>query len=156
MKRSQLVNLILIPTLCEIPKGNTPEAVMAIEMIIAHESKGAKFITQLGGGPATGIIQMERLTHSTVWQYGDSVWKNALEMGIISPDDYKYQTHPDFNRLLYDLRYNIFMARQRLFMKPEALPNDATKMSAYLKRFWNSADGAARTDSYLKAYLSWK
>lgn len=156
MNRNQLVNLVIKPTLCAIPKGHTPVSVMAIEMIIAHESNGAEYISQLNNGPAAGIIQMERLTHESVWRYGDTVWANALLIGIITREEFKAQEHPPFDRLLYDLRYNIFMARQRLFMKTECFPNDAVEMSAYLKKHWNSVGGAANNDSYFNAYLRWK
>lgn len=156
MNRDQLVNLVIKPMLKAIPKGYTTQAQMAIVMIIAHESDGYEYISQLENGPAGGGIQMERRTHEATWRWGDTVWQNALLTGIITREEYKTKTHPPFDRLLYDIRYNIFMARQRLFMKPEAFPNDAVKMSAYLKKHWNSVEGAAKTDSYLKAYLSWK
>lgn len=156
MDKQQLTNLVINPMLREIPLGYTGRAVMAIQMIIAHESKRGHYIAQLNGGPGTGFIQMERATYVTTWRYGATCWDNALSTGIISRDDFDRQIIPDFNRLLYDLRYNIFMARQRLFMKSEALPYGAMEMSKYLKVHWNSVYGAAHEDSYYKDWLKWK
>lgn len=156
MDKKQLTNLIIKPMLLEIPQGYTGRSVLCIQMIIAHESKRGQYIAQLNNGPAAGFIQMERATHNTVWRYGATCWDNALKCGIITTKEHRDQVVPNFDRLLYDLRYNIFMARQRLFMKPEALPYGAMKMSAYLKKHWNSTSGAADEDSYYKDWLKWK
>lgn len=156
MDKKQLTNLIIKPMLHEIPVGYSPEAVLAAQMVIAHESHRGEYITQLHGGPAAGFIQMERPTYNTTWRYGATCFDNALLCGIISREDFKSQKVPDFDRLLYDLRYNIFMLRQRLFMKPEALPKGEMEMSKYLKKHWNSVYGAADEDSYYKDWKVWK
>jgi len=156
MDKEQLVNLVIIPTLKEIPKGLSAEAVQAITMIIAHESKRGNFIKQMGKGPALGLIQMEPTTHNSTWKYGDSIWKNAFHMAIITERELKEKRHPLPGRLVYDIRYNVFMARQRLFMKTESLPGTPYQMSDYLKRFWNSTQGAADSNSYLRDYEIWR
>jgi hypothetical protein len=153
MNKQQLTNFVINPLLRSIPMGYTGRAVMAIQMIIAHESLRGEYLTQLDNGPAAGWIGMERETHRSVWVYGATCWDNALKAGIIDHEQHRLQIIPPFDRLLYDLRYNIFMARQRLFMKPEALPYGAEAMSAYLKLHWNSIYGAADDNSY---YLDWK
>jgi len=155
MNKEQLVNLVIIPTLEEIPKGLSAESVQAITMIIAHESKRGNFLKQMGNGRALGLIQMEPTTHDSTWEHGDSIWDNALKLGIITLHEYGLDIHPPASRLIYDLRYNVFMARQRLFMKPEALPKTPYQMSFYLKKFWNSAGGAADSNSYLRDYELW-
>ena len=156
MDKKQLTDLIINPTLREIPHGYTGRAVLCIQMIIAHESARGEYISQKGGGPAAGFIQMERATHTCVWRYGASVWDNALKLGIITHSEFQKQKHPPFDRLLYDLRYNIFMARQRLFMKSESLPYGTKAMSKYLKKHWNSAGGEANELSYYHDWLMWK
>ncbi len=159
MKKSQLVNMVIRPTLKEIPHGYSEPALLAITMIIAHESKRGEYIHQLGNGPALGVIQMEPSTHESTWTYGDSIWGNAFKLGIIASES---PTRPPVERLLYDLRYNVFMARQRLFMKPELLPNLADEfaqidaMSKYLKKHWNSVKGAASDTSYADDYWEWE
>lgn len=155
MNKEQLVNLVIIPTLKEIPKGIGAKAVQAITMIIAHESKGGNYLKQIGGGPALGIIQMEPTTHNSIWDNGDSIWDNALLLGIVSAEDHDQFLMPPAERLIYDLRYNVFMARQYLFMDENPLPSTPYQMSAYLKDYWNSAGGAADSNSYLRDYELW-
>jgi len=160
MKKSQLENMIVKPTLNEIPKGFAEPAGLAVMMIIAHESKRGEYIHQLGNGPALGMIQMEPNTHDSVWTYGASVWDNALKLGIITKEQMRHSEHPPAERLLYDLRYNVFMARQRLFMKIPPLPDleglpQLNAMSDYLKQHWNSVLGAATDHSYSDDYMKW-
>jgi hypothetical protein len=144
MNKDQLTELVIIPTLKEIPSGYSPEAVMAIQMIIAHESNCGQYIAQTKG-PALGVIQMEPATHDDVWNFGDSIHKNARLMGLLNSD---------VDRLIYDLRYNVFMARQKLFMASGALPKDASGMSHYLKKHWNG-DGKATAGKYHFDFMNW-
>lgn len=152
MNKKQLTDLVIIPTLQEIPKGYSPEAVIAIQMIIAHESSGGEYIAQTKG-PALGIIQMEPFTHSQVWKFGDSIQKNAELLRIVTPG-LGVKNVPSPNRLIYDLRYNVFMARQKLFMVPDVLPKELGKMASYLKKHWNG-DGKATATKYHYDYINW-
>jgi len=152
MNKKQLTDLIIIPTLHEIPKGYSPEAVMAIQMIIAHESMKGEYIKQVKG-PALGLIGMEPFTHSQVWKFGDSIYKNAELLKIVTPG-LGVKNIPSPNRLIYDLRYNVFMARQKLFMAPGALPKEPGEMAHYLKKHWNG-DGKATATKYHYDYNNW-
>lgn len=152
MNKKQLTELVIVPTLHEIPKGYSPEAVMAIQMIIAHESTGGEFIAQ-NGGPALGIIQMEPFTHSQVWKFGDSIQKNAELLRIVTPV-LGVKNIPSPKRLIHDLRYNVFMARQKLFMAPGVLPKESGEMAHYLKKHWNG-DGKATATKYHFDYNNW-
>lgn len=143
MNKTQLTELVIIPTLNEIPKGFSDAAVLAIQMIIAHESHGGDYIAQMTG-PALGVIQMEPFTHDDVWLHGDSIKPNAKLLGIVQC----------VGQLVYDLRYNVFMARQKLFMAKGALPNDPAEMAKYLKLNWNG-DGKATPEKYHQDYCSW-
>ena len=155
MNKKQLTGLVIIPTLTEISKGFSDEAVMAVEMIIAHEARRGHYLKQKGG-PALGLIGMEPTTHESTWSYGDTIWCNAVDIGIITKEDFNRLKHPPAERLIYDLRYNIFMARQRLFMKPKALPKTPKAMSIYLKNYWNSVNGAAKPSSYFTDWVCWR
>lgn len=153
MDKEQLTNLIIVPVLKEIPKGYSNEAVLAIQMIIAHESAGGDFIAQ-NSGPALGVIQMEPFTHNDVWKYGDSIQKNA-ELLMIVTRGTGIKNVPSPRRLIYDLRYNVFMARQKLFMASGALPSDPQDMARYLKKHWNG-DGKATATKYHYDYMNWR
>tara|TARA_R110000744_G_scaffold105561_1_gene201724 strand:- start:1732 stop:2193 length:462 start_codon:yes stop_codon:yes gene_type:complete len=152
MNKKQLTELVIVPTLHEIPKGYSPEAVMAIQMIIAHESSGGEYLAQTKG-PALGIIQMEPFTHNQVWKFGDSIQKNAELLKIVTPG-LGVKNVPSPNRLIYDLRYCVFMARQKLFMAPGAFPKDSGDMSRYLKVHWNG-NGKATATKYHYDYVKW-
>tara|TARA_R110000787_G_C13359482_1_gene439933 strand:- start:59 stop:493 length:435 start_codon:yes stop_codon:yes gene_type:complete len=143
MNKKQLTELVIIPTLRKIPNGYSKEAVKAIQMIIAHESVGGEYIAQTKG-PALGVIQMEPFTHNEVWKWGDSIAKNAIALGIVQ----------DESRLVYDLRYNVFMARQKLFMASGALPSNEFEMAEYLKLNWNG-DGKATAQKYYDDFIGW-
>ena len=153
MNKQQLTDLVIIPTLKEIPSGYSPEAVMAIQMIIAHESSGGEYLAQTNG-PALGIIQMEPATHDDVWRWGDSVIRNAKLLGFIPNDDEGFTFFPDATRLIWDLRYNVSMARQKLFMDDGALPNNPENMAVYLKKHWNGY-GKATADKYYNDFIGW-
>ena len=154
MNRKQLEKLVVVPTLREIPSGYSDEALTAVMQIVAHESLRGNYLKQVEG-PALGLIGMEPKTHDQTWLHGDSIWKNALLIGIITQDEYDNKAHPPAERLLYDLRYNVFMCRQRLFMKRAAIPHDPIDISIYLKKFWNSIHGAADDLSYHHDLKRW-
>ena len=152
MNKTQLTNLVIIPTLKEIPLGYSAAAVMAIQMIIAHESSCCEFIAQTRG-PALGVIQMEPETHDDTWAHGDSIYRNAEILKIVTPG-LGVKNIPKADRLIYDLRYNVFMARQRLFMFSESLPESAEAMANYLKKYWN-AGGKATATKYHYDFSLW-
>lgn len=153
MDKKQLVDLVITPFLKLMHNGISGE--LAITMIIAHESRRGQYLKQVGG-PALGLIGMEPATHNSCWRHGDSIWQNSLKLGIIDKFTYDNKHMPSAQRLIYDLQYNVFMARQRLFMKPEALPTNIDELSRYLKKHWNSIQGAADNMSYRDDYLKWK
>jgi len=151
MNREQLEKMVIIPTLKEIPRGYSDKAVMAIVMLIAHESECCEYIAQLKDGPAKGIIQMEGWVHDDVWKNSDSIRVNALNLGFTRRID----DTPNSDLLYTNLAYNVFMARQRLFMDTNPLPNNEEDMAVYLKKYWNSEQGKATPEDYLNAYREW-
>lgn len=152
MNKKQLTELVIVPTLQDIPFGYSDKAVMAIQMIIAHESSGGEYLAQ-NGGPALGIIQMEPATHLDVWTHGDSIQRNAELLRIVTPG-LGVKNVPSPKRLIYDLRYNVFMARQKLFMVTGALPDNSEDMAHYLKKYWNG-DGKATATKYHYDFVNW-
>lgn len=153
MNKQQLTDLVIIPTLDEMPKGLSAEAVLAIQMIVAHESTGGIYLAQRDG-PALGPTQIEPVTHNETWKYGDSIWPNAVKLGIITKADRIFKRHPDARRLIYDFRYAVFMTRQRLFMFTEPFPNEFESMAIYLKKYWNGP-GKATPEKYRDDFLRW-
>jgi len=131
----------------EIPNGYSDDAVELLMMIAAHESKLGVHIRQVNG-PALGIFQIEPATHDDTWENGDSCELNASLLG------YDWECEHTSDKLEWDIRYQIFMARQRLFMKPEAIPSKSTPkdMARYCKEHWNTVLGKASASDYLHDY----
>jgi hypothetical protein len=131
----------------EIPHGYSEDAVELMMMIAAHESLLGTYLRQVGGGPARGVWEMEELTHDDTWENGDSICANAQILGIECAVE----------KLEYDLRYQIFMARQKLFMISEAIPSNrmVMKMAEYCKKYWNTEHGKATAYDYHEAYLDY-
>lgn len=119
-------------------------------MAVAHESHGGAYLRQNVAHfdhdlHALGIIQMERRTHDSLWAHGDGIRDNAEQLGV-----YKH-----FKALEYDLKYNAFMFRSWLLTDPAPLPQTYEQMAEYLKRRYNTTNGAARPQDYLNAFLKW-
>ena len=106
----------------EIPNGYSPNTEKCMLMIAAHESRLGTFLKQ-NKGPALGPWQIEPATHDAVWEFGDTCKSNAKLLNIEWSEA----------SLEYDLRYSIFIARQRLFMKPEAIPTTLSDIARYCK-----------------------
>lgn len=126
-------------------KLSKPEFTLACSMLVAHESQGGKFLRQHPTGPALGVIQMERATHADTWLHCDNIQMYAERLGY----------REDVNKLKYDLRYNIFMARMRFIMDVNPFPKTEKEMAVYLKNYWNSKNGAASPEKYLQDYYNW-
>lgn len=134
-------------TLTDI-KAHSDRAELAILMIIAHESGGGKARRQIGGGPARGIIQMEPPTFNDVIKFGEKAASYLRRAGF-DPAVVKCAD------LEFDDRLSVVMARARLAMDANPLPETPAAMAAYLKRFWNGP-GKATPEKYLKDWENWK
>lgn len=134
-------------TLTDI-KAHSDRAELAILMIIAHESGGGKARRQIGGGPARGIIQMEPPTFNDVIKFGEKAASYLRRAGF-DPAVVKCAD------LEFDDRLSVVMARARLAMDANPLPDTPAAMAAYLKRFWNGP-GKATPEKYLKDWENWK
>lgn len=135
----------LIKQTLQLMRRDSYEANLAVEMIIAHESLGGRYLKQKGGGPARGVIQMEHDTYESVWDHADYIQLTA---------QYARQTR-GFEQLSYDLKHNIFMARAYLLMDPNPLPGTPEAMSVYLKGYYNTAGGEATPTEYLEDWKKW-
>lgn len=153
MNYKQVRDLVATPLLKQIKNGMS--GLDAFMMCVAHESKGGTYLKQTFGGPAKGIIQMESETHNDVWRHGDSIWSNAVKVGIITKQDADNKTHPTADRLIYDLRYNVFMFRQFMFMQPGKLPTNGRDLAKCLKDKYNTSEGKATAEEYYYDHIEW-
>jgi len=115
---------------------------------IAQESAFGTYWTQLGNGPAKGIIQMEPYTENDIWenylkykpQYRDIINR---AVGLTGPNRY---------RLEHNLVYQIMMCRLHYRRVKEALPksDDVRGLAEYWKKYYNSSSSdKLRTSIFL-------
>lgn len=130
---------------CSTLKLYKPEFILALSMIIGHESKGGYYLRQHPVGEGLGMIQMERKTHDSIWEHCDNIQLYAKRLGVTR----------NVNKLKYDLQYNIFMARMYFIMDTNPFPKTEQGMAEYLKSYWNSEKGAATPAKYIADYRNW-
>ncbi len=138
----QLRALVIRPTLQRLELWT--EAAEELVLGIAIQESGLHYLTQLGGGPARGLWQMEKATH-------DDIWTNFLHgrvklgLNILGP-----YIKPDYARLAWDLAYSCAMCRAHLLRCPGELPKagDLNGQARYWKLHYNSLLGAGTTEQY--------
>lgn len=123
---------------------HSAEAVKTICMLTAHESGKGRYRKQIGEGPARGLIQMEKVTHDSVWQNSDTILTRANKFGI----------DQNFSALELDDEYGVWMARHYLLMDVNPLPKGDINTALYCKAYWNRT-GKATAEAYLKDYWQW-
>jgi len=154
---------VVIPTLKyledEIPFSD--EAVDLLMMTCGHESKGGRFLRQVGVGEGTGaygVYQMELATHDDIWDNfikyrkggGLSYFLNSTS-GESTPAD----------SLIMNLSYATAMARVHYWRVKEPLPskevgNYLDNLGKYAKRYYNTHEGKATASKYVTDYLEWR
>ena len=115
----------------------------AVNLILgtaAQESRFGTYLVQRGGGPATGIFQIEPATFRYLQE--------------------KYsQKYPEIagrktEEMEWDLRLDIIMCRLKYLSIPEKLPafNDLDEMADYWKKYYNTPLGRGTTDEFIGNY----
>lgn len=141
-----LRKLIIAPALASIGLGgdNAEELMLGTAL---QETGCGRWLAQRGDGPALGVWQMERTTHTDIWknflsgrpQLGMSIRK--LECPGIEP----------LFQLEGNLYYACAMARLVYLRVDEALPKagDIAAQAAFYKSHYNTAAGAASVAAYI-------
>lgn len=127
---------------------------------MAAESLGV-YLTQIGGGPARGLFQMEGPTHRDNWE-NFLVYKADLAGYVrqFIPPACK-QTHPNFGvwatdeALVYSMAYALLQARIKYYRVPEALPdaNDLWALAHYWKDHYNTHHGAGTVEKFVEKWI---
>lgn len=112
----------------------------------AVESKLGYYIKQVGG-PARGIFQMEPDTEKDIWEnflfFKQGLQDKMYKLGYM---------HPNPELLVYDLRYQILMARLHYRRVPHALPTSTVGQARYWKVHYNTVAGKGTVEKYMDAY----
>ena len=125
----------------------SPEAAELLMGTAAQESRLGTYVTQLGGGPALGIFQMEPETYHDIWD-------NYLKYNIVLRSRVREWVTRTPADLTYDMRQSCIMARLHYRRVPEALPavDDLDGQARYWKRYYNTTLGRGTTCEYKRSY----
>src|SRR6056297_3542567 len=108
-----------------------PEAVKLLLLTAAHETHLGRWLWQADlkpwEGGACGPFQMEPLTHDDV--------QHRLVAGR-----YPWMPMDSFERMIWDLKYAVWMARIYYLQFPEPIPpaNEIDELADYYKKYWNT------------------
>lgn len=128
---------------------HSESAVSLLMGTAAVESALGEYWFQIGGGPALGPFQMEPFTERDIWanwlRYQPKIKAALAELGYSGPDE---------DRLQYDLRYQILMARIHYLRVKEALPEyeDIQGMARYWKTYYNTKLGDGTPEKFMAAW----
>jgi hypothetical protein len=127
--------------------ANAEELLMAT---CANESNLGEYRTQVGGGPARGIFQMEGEDFNDIW-YNWLGYKTGLAFSIAALNGGQRGTVDD---LVANDPYSIAMARCHYARCPGALPiaSDLNGIWSYYKRYYNTPIGAANQSVFISKY----
>ncbi len=150
MDAKQLLTLVVRPTLKRL-KHYSPAAEQLIIGTIYQESR-AKYLKQLGSGPALGIIQMEPDTYHDIWE-NYLAYKRALANKITelaSIDSLDEDMRPDVTQLITNLAFSVAMCRVHYLRKKPPLPaaGDINGLAHYWKDHYNTHLGAGTVDDF--------
>jgi len=117
----------------------------------AVESNLGHYLNQNGGGPARGIFQMEPTTEQDIFDnylvYNPSLLKKVREYQGLFPE----------KEMVYNLAYQIIMARIHYLRVPERLPStdDIEGVADYWKRYYNTYKGKGTVEKAVKKYITY-
>jgi hypothetical protein len=115
----------------------------------AQESRLGVYRRQIGGGPGTGIYQIEPATERSLWKdYLD--YRPAMATSVTRVCGVK---GPDPFQLEMNLAYQHIMCRLRYFAWVKApIPQGLAAQAQYWKDHYNTEDGAGRPEEYVSNY----
>lgn len=157
---------VIRPTLAKIGlPGSAAEDLLVGTALV---ESGLKYRTQIGGGPALGLFQMEPATHDDIWQ-NFLRYRTALArmVGALAGPAHGDGSAPAAQALTHNDAYACAMARVHYLRNKDALPmlgkcGDGSQkayvetLAAYWKKHYNTAGGAGTPQKFLAAWTAAK
>lgn len=154
MDAKQLTTLVVRPTLKRLGLYSLAAEQLIVGTIYV-ESK-AKYLKQIGGGPALGVIQMEPATYWDIWQnylaYKPALANKVAQLaGSDSLDD---DFRPNTTQLISNLAFAVAMCRVHYLRNKSALPEagNISALGKYWKEHYNTHLGAGTVAKFVKSF----
>ncbi|AVF59860.1 hypothetical protein J7X13_000334 [Vibrio parahaemolyticus] len=146
MDARQLTELVVRPTLKELGLYSAAAEQLVVGTIFV-ESR-AKYLKQIGNGPALGIVQMEPATH-------DDIWQHYLAYRIeLTEKVRKIAKEAIPTELITNLAYAVAMCRVHYLRVPKPLPHsgDIPALARYWKKYYNTHKGAGDVSDFIDKF----
>ncbi|MBV5327200.1 MAG: hypothetical protein JZU65_06100 [Chlorobium sp.] len=128
---------------------NTPQAIELLMGTWAQESTGGKYTTQLGGGPARGMWQIEKPTYLDILNRCSA---DAYRELLVTAGDPDALLQDHFDLLVSNHTLCAQICRLKYFMSPGLIPEDLEEQAEYWKKYYNTELGAGTVEEYLANY----
>jgi hypothetical protein len=138
----------LIKDVLEDAQLYSEEATELLLGTMSIESNMGQYIKQLGG-PARGFFQIEPATEKDIWVNFIAHKKRLKD--YLATLGYTEES-PDSNRMLFDIRYQILMARIHYLRVAEPIPLTSLGQAKYWKKYYNTTLGKGTIKKYLVAF----
>lgn len=116
---------------------------------VAQESAMGQYVSQIGGGPAIGIYQIEPSTHRDVYLNYLDYRKELRDKIILFRVGQTMDDH-----LRSSIFYQTLIARLIYYRTPDALPaaDDLNGLARYWKFYYNTMSGDGTADQFIFNY----
>ncbi|HAS6480579.1 TPA: hypothetical protein GRR64_23770 [Vibrio parahaemolyticus] len=150
MDAKQLTTLVVRPTLKQLGLYSRSAEQLIVGTI--YQESRAKYLKQLGTGPALGVIQMEPATYQDIWNnylaYKRNLANQITELASMASLD--EDMRPDVSQLVTNLSFAVAMCRAHYLRQKPALPaaDDIEGLAQYWKDHYNTHLGAGTVDEF--------
>jgi len=161
---NHLYHKVIVPTLTRMgPEYYKEHSCLQMLGTIGVESAMGTWLTQLKGGPANGIAQIENPTAEDIlFRYGDLQPERRFHIMYASfPEGYVYDKR-DFNgdKLRYllctNMAFSVAVARMKYWMVPAPQPTTVLGYANYWKKYYNAAGARGEAASeYVRLWNEW-
>lgn len=152
MHVEDFADFIVVPTL-KITGLYSPSAANLLLGTAMIESN-LDYLEQKGSGGAMSFFQIEEATHKDIYRYM-SRYDNAKLKEVLLSCAF-YTAWPPVEALIHNMRWACIIARLKYHMEPAKLPEaeDVAGLSAYYKKYYNTAKGKAELPRITAAFES--
>jgi hypothetical protein len=152
MNQNHFHNLVIEPTL-KLLGMESKAASQLLLMTAIHESR-LLYLTQLGGGPAISLYQIEPTTYHDIYtsylSYKPDLRKKVSMLAGRKNDHLPW---PDDEELITNLAFATAIARMVYYRQPDPMPefNDHQGMAEMWKKVYNTHKGKGTVEAFLKS-----